>query len=76
MSRKTTLWKQKIIQAQGNFDKIAPQHATGLGTYLTKAEIPDRMYSPQEGGSKKVCSLPMKNEKEQRLRGLAAKMYR
>jgi hypothetical protein len=76
MSRKTTLWKQKIIQAQGNFDKLVPAHATGTGMYLTKHEIQERMYSPQEGGSKKVCTVPMKTEKEQRLRALATKMYR
>lgn len=73
MSRRTTLWKKKLRQANGDFDKIAPEHTIGNGTYLVKADIPDRLYTPQEGESKKVCSLPMTTEKEQRIRKIAAR---
>ena len=76
MSRRTIQWKKRIIQAQGTIDKIIPTHVVGSGMYLTKHEIENRMYQPQEGGSKKVCSLPMTTAKEQRMRQLATKMYR
>lgn len=76
MSRRSSQWKKRIIQAEGNIDKLMPVKVIGPGMYLTKHEISDRMYQPKEGESKKLCCLPMKTEKEQRLRALTTRMYR
>lgn len=71
MSRKTTRWRRIIAQAGGNPDRVLPRRAVSRGRALLKTVTQGKVNFSRGIASGAVGTLPMRDEKEARFRGLA-----
>lgn len=67
MGRRKLQWKRRIVQANGDVDRVLPKATKGTGTRAYK-DSP----SPNSGAGKTV-TLPMRAEKEAWVRKLIKK---